>query len=430
MRNSLNWIFALLLVVFNSCNKDLSDESIPTIYIASPSQGQYFSVGDTIYIQGNVSDNNSLTNISISLNDDNNISTGNSINLNLNSGNYVLNEKLILDNTQMASGKYSLAITANDGINSTSKFVELNINEFPKRRNGFVLFSNNGTSTNIVKLDSLNNASILYNVNGDFLNGVVNSINQEVISSGNLSGNLTAYNLSTGMISWSLNNNASGFAHFTGLAANENHTFVGFFNQNIQSYLKSGIPNFNAQALTNFYTEQLSVHNGSLLVTEQKHKTIAEIRLVAYYLATGLEKQNTIINEDVIDMYSLSNNELVVFTNNTINGKIQVFDIAQNSIWQPFPLNAGLIEDCTEISLGKYLIIQNGDLILVNYNNFTKTIYLSGINAQKVKYDYLTNQLGVISGSELSVYDYSSKIKMTSYINSEAISDFDIWYNK
>lgn len=419
----------VLLILFTSCKKE-EDDTIPSISIVAPTNGQFFSVGDTIYIQGNVSDNNNLKYISISLNDDNNISTGNSINLNLNSGSYVLNEKLVLDDEQMTSGVYNLAITASDGTNSTTKFVELNINEFPKRRNGFILFSNNGTSTNIVKLDSLNNASMLYNVNGDFFNGAVNSINQEVISCGNLSGNLTAYNLSTGISSWNINNNAAGLAHFTGMAINQNHTYVGYYNQNIQSYLKSGIPNFSAQALTSFYVEQLSVHNNDLLITEQKHKTTTEIRLVAYYLATGVEKQNVIINKDVVDMYSVSANEMVVFSNNSGNGEIHIFDITQNSIWQPFTLNTGLIDDCTEISLGKYLIIQNGDLILVNYNNFTKTTYLSGINAQKVKYDNLTNQLGVISGAEFSVYDYSSKTKMTTYINSEAISDFDFWYNK
>lgn len=430
MNNKLIWILGLLLMLFTSCEKDITDEDTPSVSIVSPTHGHFFSIGDTIYIQGNVSDNNSVKSISISLNDENNISTGNSIGVNVNTENYVLNEKLVLDDEQMESGVYNLAITASDGTNSTTKFIELNINEYPRRRNGFILFGNNGSSTNIVKLDSLNNASTLYNVNGDFLNGVVNAINQEVISCGNLSGNLTAYNLLTGMPSWNVNNNVAGSAHFTGMATHQNYTYVGYYNQNIQSYLKSGIPSFSAQALTDFYAEQLYVHNSDLLITEQKHKTTTEIRLVAYYLATGIEKQNVIINEDVVDLYSVSANEIVVFSNNSGNGEIQIFDINQNSVWQPFTLNAGLIEDCTEISLGKYIIIQNGDLILINYNNFTKTIFLAGINAEKVKYDNLTNQLGVVSGTEFSVYDYSSKTKMTSYINSEAISDFDFWYNK
>jgi hypothetical protein len=430
MLNKMCYLFGVLLILFASCKKE-EDGTIPTISIVSPTNGQFFSVGDTIYIQGNVRDDKSLRSISISLNDENNISTGNSIVVSVNSeSNYVLNEKLVLDDEQMNSGVYNLTITVNDGTNSAIKFIELNISEFPRRRNGFILFSNNGASTNIVKLDSLNNASTLYNSSGDFLYGAVNTINQEVISCGNTSGNLTAYNLETGMTSWNVNNNAAGSAHFTGMAVNKNHTYVGYYNQNIQSYLKSGIPSFSAQALTSFYAEQMSVHNNDLLITEQKHKTSTEIRLVAYYLASGVEKQNVIINEDVVDLYSVSANELVVFSNNSGNGEIQIFDINQNSIWQPFALSTGLIDDCTEISLGKYLIAQNGNLILVNYSNFTKTTYLAGINADKVKYDNLTNQLGVISGTEFSVYDYSSKTKMTSYINSEAISDFDFWYNK
>lgn len=430
MQNKIVWISGVFLIFFMSCEKDVIDDEIPSISIVSPVKGQFYSVGDTIYIQGKVTDNNSVQNISIALNDDNNIATGNTINLTVNSSDYVINEMLVLENHQMTSGLYNLTVRANDGTNSISKYIELNISEYPKKRNGFILFSNNGGSTSVTKLDSLLNVSQLYSVSGDFLGGVVNDKNQEVISCGFLSGNLQAYNLEISFPNWNILNNAAGQAHFTGIFKYNNQIYIAYFNQNIQSYLKSGIPNYSSQAIPNFYAENMIVHNNQLLITEQKHKTISETRIVAYYLATGIEKQNVVINEDVVQSYTYSPNEVVVFSNAIGNGNIKIFDINQNSLWQPFNLNSGLIEDCTEISLGQYIIIQNGDLILVDYINYTKSTYLIGVNAEKVEYDYLNNQLIIVSGNELSIYDYPSKTKMTSYINSEAISDFDIWYNK
>lgn len=424
-------IFLLVSCFFFSCEKEDEKNAVPIISIVSPIANQYFSVGDTIYIQGSVSDDRLVKNVNISLKDDNNISVGNAVSIAVNSPSYTLNQKFVIDNYQIDSGIYSLMITAYDeNNNSSTKFIDLNINEYPKVRNGFVLFGNNSSSTNIVLLDSLLNPSSSFNVSGDFLDGIVNSTNQEIISCGNISGDLRAYNINAGSLAWSVTNNFSGQAHFTGLSNFENNTFLGFFNQNIQSYLKAGIPYLNFQALANHYPQKMVVHNNDLLLTEQKNKTTADVKIVAYYYSTSIEKQNVNINEDVVGMFSFSANNVVVFSNTAGNGKIQIFDINQNSLWQPFSLNIGEIEDCTEIANGIYIIIQNGDLYQVNFNNYTKTLFLGSINATKVKYDNLNNQLGVVSGNEFSLYDYSSKTKMTSYINSEAILTFDFWYNK
>jgi hypothetical protein len=67
---------------------------------------------------------------------------------------------------------------------------------------------------------------------------------------------------------------------------------------------------------------------------------------------------------------------------------------------------------------------------LVNLNTFTKSTYLSGVNAQLVKYDAVTNEVLVVNGANLNSYDYNTKIVKNSYIHSNPILAVDFWYNK
>lgn len=418
------------IVIFLGCKKDAKDTVKPTIELSSPQNSSFYSVPSSIQVKGEVSDNENIESVTIILKDNNGIQSTDIIHVSPQSKNYTINEVIFLEDIYLKSGTYELSISANDGNNTTIKFIDININEYPKKRKGVFLFSNDGNNTTITKLDSVFNNSFFQTLSGDFLNGTVNNLNQEVVSCGNISGDLVGMNILNGAINWSIANNYASQAHFTSCSQQDNEVYIGFYNRNIQSYMGNGTPNFSALTLLNFYSELNFVHQNNLLVSEQHHITTSEIRLVAYYMASGLEKQNMIINENIVQIFSYSTNELILFTNVGGNGKIKVYDIQQNSVWEPFSLSTGLISDGIEIDTGIYIIAQDGDLVLVNRNNFTKTTYLSGINAEKVKYDDINNQLFVTIGNTLKIYDYSSKTLIHTYNHSALIKDFDLWYNK
>lgn len=421
--------YLFLLLLFFSCKKEIIDNQAPIISILQPLQNQNFTAFDTIPIQGIVTDNNLITSISISLRNSNNINVLNNISITPNTTSYNLNEQFLLNDLYLPSGIYNLKISAFDGVNQTDMYIPLTINEFPKTRNGFFVFSNSGSTTQFTKLDNGLNSTPFTSVTGDFLYGCVNSLNQQVYSSGNVSGNLVAFDANTANQSWVESNNASGFPHFTTILSHESEVFVGFYNRNIKSYTKNGVSKFSALAFVNSYSSLIFIHENNLLLTEQPEISTGITRLVTYYL-TGFVKDNLLLNEDVNAMFSFSTNEVVLFTNVSGNGKLSIYNISSNATWQPFALNTGLISSCTEVSNGIYLIAQNGDVILVNINNFTKSTYLSGINAQLVKYDVVSNEVIVTSGNSLTTYDYATKSVKGNYTHSNTILAVDFWYNK
>ncbi len=421
--------YLFLFLLFFSCKKEEVDNQSPIISILKPMPNQNYTALDTILIQGIVTDNNGITTITISLRNSNNINVLNSISITSNTTSYNLNEQFLLNDLYLPSGEYNLKISAFDGDNQTDTYIPLTINEFPKTRTGFFVFSNSGSTTQITKLDNGLNSINFASFAGDFLDGSVNSLNQQVYSCGSVSGNLIAFDVNTAIQSWVESNNASGFPYFTAISSYESEVYLGFYNRNIKSYTKNGVPKFSAQAFFNSYSTLFLVHENNLLLTEQPEISTGITRLVSYYL-TGFVKDNLLLNEDVIAMFSFSSNEVVVFTNVSGNGKIKVYNINSNSTWQPFPLNVGQITSCTQVSKGIYLIAQNGNVILVNMNTFSNSTYLSGVNAQLVKYDVTTNEVLITSGNSLTLYDYSTKSVKGSYTHSNTILAVDFWYNK
>lgn len=419
----------MLLVLF-SCKKEENDSQGPSISISSPTENQSFTALQAISIQGVVTDDKNITSTNISLRNTNNIKVFNTISQSPNTANYQINEQLVLNDLHLPSGIYTLKISATDGFNQTDKYIALLINEYPKIRNGLFVFSNSGSTNQVVKLSNTLVASSFSTSYGDFLGGVVNSFYQQVITCPNYTGNLESQDAVSSSNNWGIVNASSGVPNFTGISNYGNEVFVSYYNGNIRSYFNYPFPNFNSLSFTNSYAKKVHAHDNNIIITEQPEISGGKIRLVSYYKVSGAIKDNVELNENVVEMFSFSTNEVVVFTNTGANGTLKIYHLNTNAISTPFALGTGLITSCTEISNGIYLIAQNGNIVKVNYNNFTYSTYLSGVGANLVKYDSITNEVVVSSGIILTSYDYSTKSVKSTYTHSSTILAFDFWYNK
>lgn len=422
-------LVGFLSIILFSCKKETNDNQPPNLTINSPVANQSFNVLDTIKIEGIVSDNENVSSVIIALRDNNNINVGKTISLVPNTSTITLSEQFILDDKFLIGGVYTLKITVSDGQNQVVKYIDVTINEFPKSRNGLFIFSNSGSTTQVVKLDNALLPTSFASLSGDFLSGGVNSIHQQVISCGNNSGNLTALSIANSTLDWQVSNLNSGFPFFTSFALHNQDVFVGYYNRDIKRFNSNGIQSLSAQAFVNSYVNKFFVHENNLLITAQNEISGATTRLVTYYLS-GFIKDNMLLNEEVIAFFSYSTNEIALFTNAMGNGKLLVYNILSNSTWNSFTLFSGTITSATELKKGIYLITQNGKVNLINLNTFTKSTYLSTANAQLVKYDSVTNEVIVAEGNTLTSYDYSTKTIKGNYIHTDSILAFDFWYNK
>ncbi len=212
---------------------------------------------------------------------------------------------------------------------------------------------------------------------------------------------------------------------------NSKEIYVSLRNGEIRAYDGNGNPKFLALAFPNFYGEEGLIHT-NLFFSEQKAIGNNDRRLVLYWTASGALVQQITLFEDVLGLYSLNTNKIVLLANDnsTGNAKIQIYDIQANAKSTPFSLAASPIDDVEEISSGVYLIAQNGNLVLVNANSFSTLPYLSGVNATKIKYDVFANELYVIDGNTITVYDFSSKTIKGTYSHTSNVLDLVFLFNK
>ena len=418
------FIFILSLFLF-SCSKE-KDNFRPTINITSPYHLQNINGIDTIKINATIKDNHNIESVQVSLRDQNNNVVLSTINRTPNTSTYEINEWFFLDDIHLPSGQYYFSFSASDGTNTALETVDVEINEHPKLRQGIFIADNNGSTTNITYLSNSYTSSFYNSYSGNFLGIYVNSYHQQLNIAPSSTGNLTAVNLSSSSNAWSTN----VLSTLTGFYSDQEYSYVGQYDGNLKRYNTSGAFNFHGTAISNFYIEEIATHE-NYLVTEQQAIATSDVQLALTWLSSGAPFQQATINEDVLGIYSMNSNTIVLLTNNSSNlGNLIFYDISTGLPGSPFSINTGNIDACVEISTGIYLVAENGDLTTINAGNFSKSTYLNGVTANNLKYDYLTNELFVINGNQITIYDYSGKTVKGNYSHGSAIIDLDFWYNK
>ena len=421
---------ALGLLFIFSCSKE-KDEEPPVIVIDSPTHLQNINSGDTLQILGTISDDKNVQSVRIVLKDNNNINALSTASIELNSPTHNLNVLYFFDDIHMETGTYHFNISATDGENTTTKFIEVFVSGVPKTREGVFIYDNVASTTSIFRLDNTFNATLFKSFSGDFLGGAANSYYQQLISTGSATGKASVIDPEFGFDLWDIPLvNSPPTPYFTSIFFNDKTTYLGYYNGDIKGYNSSATSSFSAQSVTGFYCESGFVHE-EFLVTEQVDITHANFRFGLYYLTTGAQSQQFSIFEDICGMYSFTPNEIVLLSNDASNnGKLSFFNISASGFSSPFSIGTGKIDACEEVGSGLYLIARNGDIRLVNANNFTTQLYVAGANATFLKYDEFTNELFVVSGNSLTVYDYSSKVVKGIYAHSSPILDVQLMYNK
>ncbi|MDT8412979.1 MAG: Ig-like domain-containing protein [Vicingaceae bacterium] len=431
MTNRIAILLLLGLIFFTtSCNK-IIDEQVPVISISSPFNNQQINGNDTIFITGSVSDNNTIKSVSISLRNSNDIPVLPTISFTPNEKSFSFNEPYFFNDLHMPSGQYYFSIQANDGNNTTNKFINISYGEIPKTRIGVFFYDNSVSSTSIYELKG-NSANLFKTVNSDFLGGVANSYGQQLISVGQYNGKIMAFDISTGNQAWSINNNAnSSVPYYTDVFFHDKEIYVSTRNGEIRAYNSNGSPTYFSNIQTGFFSENGLVHD-NVFISEEKAIGNNTRFITAYWTNSGTMIHQLQLTEDIVGLYAYAPNNALFFANDNTanNGKIFVYDASNNTKTTLFNLSPGTITTCEELGGGVFMIAQNGNLVLVNAHSHSTLPYLNGINATKIKYDYFSNELYVIDGNTITAYDFSSKSVLFSYTHTSPVLDLVFLFNK
>lgn len=429
MKQGYLYITLFLALSFFSCQKDVDDVK-PTIDVSSPTYLQSFDGFDTLQIVANITDDQNIELVRVSLKDMDGAIVLSSISKSPNTKSFLLDVPYFFDDIQLSSGEYTFDISAFDGENTKHIYIPILYNEIGRERERIVVMDNNGATTHITQLDNAFNTWSQYSITGDFIGGFVNSYDQQIITAS--SDEVKAFDASSNMLSW----NVSTINTYQEVFFNDRDLYVSLLNGQIKSFDRNGNAKFEVLANLNFFGESGLVFE-NVFLSEQKAISGNSTKMVVYWIASELERHQRLLTEDVVKMYSFSSDKAILFGNEllTSSPKIRIYDVISNSlsIFSDLPsviLDPNPIEDCVQISSNTYLILQNGLITRVDVGANLASAYMTVNGATGIEYDALTNQLFIISGNVLDVYNYSSQVLQGNYIHGSPILKVGFLYNK
>ena len=430
--NMRQYIFIILVMLTIAGCKE-KENIPPVVEIFEPYSGQFYAQGDTLFYHFKVSDDESVTNVRVSIS---NSSSQTTFSRNyINAGptkeykDYILTEGL-----SITGSDFSFVVSATDGEDETRVGKAIFINQSPRIRKAIYAATEiNSNSYEIIKIDSNYSMSNLLNHNGDFLNLEISSFDQILYTSGKYSGDLIAYDLQNNILKWTEPAlSVGGNPAFHGINLYDNLVFVSYDDEKIKAFDKNKSIKFSTQTGVSEYAGKI-FKKDNLVLTEEKSYPFTETRLTSYYFGTGSPYNNITIGLlDVLDIYHKADDVYVIFGNENNTGEIFYYYLNQNALWQPYQIPTGdTIRSTTYVEFQNAVLVQtNTGLYKFSFSNNSYLTLMGTANFDVIKYDDLNNQLIAASGTTINFYSYP-QLQLIQSINASApVKDLEILYSR
>jgi hypothetical protein len=422
----------LMAISFYGCKKD-SDATKPSVVIDLPAENQIFNALDLVHVTASISDETKLTEVNISLVDENYTQKHEVFQLSVSSPSMSVNEYYWLSNIHLESGAYYIMVAASDGENIAKAYRKIVVQAVPRVIRKILLTTATGTSqTNLSYIDSTFSSIIPYlSFNGDFLASSTTSYYQQFNIAGKYSGAFSSAKLEDNTVKYSFPAVSSINPYYTGFYSDEQNTYVARFDGSIRGYNNGGGQIFSTSSNGGYYTENFTFNNG-FLVAEQKYQT-GSGRLLVSYNAAGTPLQQATLGQDVKVFCKKDDDNVFLFGNVAGQTIIQLYNISANNLWTPYPYTfpAGELLSAMRIDDDNYLFgHSNGTIYKYNYTSSSITSFLSGYTATKLFVDEVNSVLYIMEDNRVSTFAFPSMTPINTILSPVQVLDVNILYNR
>lgn len=401
------FLLVIILIYFSGCKK--KENAFPAITVNEPINNQHFTVGDTIHINGHVSDDVLVNSVSVSIVDAKSISISSSENYSINKESADFSFDFVpLISEALSSNSYSLKVSAYDGELYTRTYIPIILSEKPLIKNGYlVLYRKDDFSTYLGLYDNALNEISKKTINDISKTIAIDYNENSFYYYGISSGNLIASNSNDLTEKWQI----SGINNFqTGYLSNlemiNNLLFVGLQNGRINAYDKFGNIRKSAQLNDLSYEPGVfNVHNEFIVCFS--HNTFQK-RIECLNYETGNPISYNVIDFDIVGMESYNNEKIVIFGNKNNIAKACTLDVYQNIIYEIPNFPQGKLQAVANISETVSLLLIDSKAYVFNKSNDHISLYSNFPNTHSISYDDKSDELYIIANDKLQIYDFTN----------------------
>jgi len=421
---SMRWYFIILIVLTIGCKKE--DEIPPVISVVSPFSMTQFQIPFQVTVTGLVEDENTIEWVKIIVLDDDLRPSSEEVLIAVNSNSVEFSETIYLDDIHLSSGVYFIKVSANDGQNINSSYVEIYIQEYPLiLKNIFVIGSDNSQTT-LFKIDS-NTLELVHQFSGQFQ--LANSVSkyQYLFIGTDQIGNAFDPGFNQNIWNWTFNTFQSNYFVDSHVTEPDNVLHVCCIDGVIRSFTENGILTNTVYSSNQDFFDEFLVIDNYLFVEEYSSSTVRYITV--YFLESGVEMQRIPLSNDVVDILEYSSNQCLFLEQIFSDVKINMYDLNSNVSWEITTISNDSIYDAEYVlNKGLYFTSDSGlmlyDLIT---NSMTTLIPNSGFG--KITFDKLNETIYLLANNEIWIYSVSTGQYQSIYTNYN-LEELLLFYNK
>jgi len=422
-------VFLLMMVILSACRKETAEP--PVIQIYDPADYSIVCVGDTLQVTASVSSSVPIDYIKIALLSENYVQMCPSVTIYPQTESYNVNAEYIISNTNLESGTYYLKVDAANEYAASSRYVRLTVSGIPRESRSLMVFCYEQADdvVQIYKMDSLLQYSLFKQLPDDFGGGAVNSRDQLIYSMGLYEGNLYMLNASDGSVYNQINAVIDPpFPYFESVSYTNNLLLVGYYDGRIQGYFGNGNLKFM------YSVENCRLHHarfdGTYLLSVLEYYTGGFFFTGAIYEASGLLKDMVYGEYEVLDLFRVSGNDVVMFCNAGTQPTVRTLDTYTMVITHLKNLPAGEIKGVAQIDSDRYLISHTDGLFVYSFDDNAYSEIGSASQSGKIQFDETNNLIYMCGGKDINAFAYPSGNWIGTVTMPDSIRDIEILYNR
>lgn len=424
------FLFVVNLTVIFSCNEP-KDEVWPEIVIIQPEANRFYSPGDTIILEADFSDDATLSFVKVALVDTYNHPVLAPVSISPATSQYHLGAELVIDDASLKSGSYNLQFQASDGVNTTSKYVKVNIDEIDREFLFPLVLTSEGTNqVRILRTDSLGVFRSIFLYQGDYAASDVSNAFGLLFFSGKTMADLQAFSLAENKSLWTVPCEQSSTGHwFEKLAYSYPWLLVSQYDGYVRGYDRFGVQQFKSQPVSDNFAEWVYMMQDYVIASMKEYST--NIRQLAVFHVSG----GKLLDLQPLDFMPVGFgkagiNKAIVFGNEGNDGVIALYDLNESTLAVINRVKGENISSVDLMSDNVYYLSAGNELYRYTYLNNSVFPLASGFENGRIACENLNEQLYVASGNKLFLLNAQNGSADTSWQFNGMILDVHLLYNK
>lgn len=420
----MRWFIIGLLMLVLGCKKE--DEIPPSITIVNPFAMSQFQIPFQVNVTGNAQDENSIEWIKIVVLNDALAPSSQEILIDVNKNSVEFNEWLSVDNIHLNSGAYFVKVSASDGENIHSSYVEINVLEYPLVLEDIYLLSSNNNQTNLFKIDS-NSLEFVNQFDGQLQVANAISKHQYLFIGTDQLGNAFDPNLNQNIWNWSFTTFLSTYFNDSEMSESGDVLHLCCSDGVVRSFTENGTISNTVYSSSQEYFDDFLIVDNYLFI--EAYSSLLVRYLIVYFLESGIEMQRISLINNIIDVVKYNSHQCLFLEQAQSDIEIKMYDRNSNLSWTLNTINNDSIHDAEYVlNRGLYFVSDVGLRFYNVENNVMSTLILND-EFKKIKYDELNEEFYLLTNDEVWLYSLSTGQYQT-ISTSIDLKDLLLFYNK